>query len=80
MRRRLTILSASVALATLILWVATGAHRGFSKTSVAVEKTDEITGLVYREYERQLVVGVEVLGLGLGVSAVLFGASRFFRR
>jgi hypothetical protein len=64
---------------TMAVWVVTGASRGFTKTSVAVEKTDEITGLTYRDYERRFVAGVELLGLGLGVSAALFGASRIGR-
>ena len=79
MRRWLTMLSAFVAVVTVTVWVATGANRGFTKTSVAVEKTDEVTGLTYRDYEHRFVAGVELLGLGLGLSAVLFGGSRLCR-
>lgn len=77
MRRKLNIIAIVIALATLTVWVATGADRGFSKTSVAVERTDDVTGLTYRDYERRFVAGVDILGVGLGVSALLFGASRF---
>lgn len=80
MRRSLTLLSMVVAVASLTLWLATGAARGFTKTSVPVEKTDEVTGLTYREYERRFVAGVDVLGAGLGAAALLFGASRFCGR
>ena len=79
MRRWLGVIAAFVAVVTVAFWVATGASRGFTKTTVAVEKTDEVTGLTYRDYERRFVAGVEILGLGLGLSAVLFGASRLCR-
>jgi len=79
MTRWLAVLAALLAVVTVTVWVTTGASRGFTKTSVAVEKTDEITGLTYREYERRFVAGVELLGLGLVLSAALFGVSRFCR-
>ncbi|MCZ7639086.1 MAG: hypothetical protein M5U12_25370 [Verrucomicrobia bacterium] len=65
MKRWLQLLAALLALGTLTFWLATGAHRGWTRTSVAVEKTDEITGLTYREYESRFVPGVDVLGAGL---------------
>jgi hypothetical protein len=79
MRRWLAVLAALLAVVTVTVWVITGASRGFTKTSVAVEKTDEITGLTYREYERRFVAGAELLALGLGLSAALVGVSRFCR-
>jgi len=68
-----------LAVATLAVWLVTGAHRGFTQTSVAVDKTDEVTGLSYREYEPRFVAGVDVLGLGLGAALALFLLSRFCR-
>jgi hypothetical protein len=79
MRRWLVRTALLFAVATLATWLATGAHRGFTQTSVAVEKTDEVTGLTYREYQPRFVAGVEVLGLGLGAALALFGVSRLCR-
>lgn len=81
MRLRRWFLGAAVllAVATLAVWLVTGAHRGFTQTSVAVEKTDEVTGLSYREYEPRFVAGVEVLGAGLGAALLLLGLSRLCR-
>lgn len=64
-------LAAGLAAVTLIGWLAGGAHRGWTKTSVPVEKTDEITGLTYREYERRFQPGVDLVACGLAVAALL---------
>jgi hypothetical protein len=45
--------------------MATGAHRGWTKTQVATITVDEITGIAGRSYEKQFVAGVEFLGAGL---------------
>jgi hypothetical protein len=60
---------------TPVAWWWTGAHRGWTQTSVAIEKEDEVTGLTYREYERRLVIGVEWLAVGMGGGLVLGAAS-----
>lgn len=67
---------AAVALAglTLLVWLGGGAHRGWTQTSVPVEKTDEVTGLTYREYQPRFRPGVDFLGAGLLAAAVLGGA------
>ncbi len=64
-------LAAGLAAVTLIVWLAGGAHRGWTKTSVPVEKTDEVTGLTYREYEPRFQPGVDLLAAGLAIAAVL---------
>ena len=80
MKRVLKTSAVLVALGTLTLWLATGAHRGWTKTSVAVEKTDEVTGLTYQEYEKRFVAGVEILAAGLAVASTLGVASCFLGR
>lgn len=47
---------------------------------VPVEKTDDITGIAYVEYEERFVPGIEFLGTSVVASASLFGASFLFRR
>lgn len=48
-----------IALGVCGWWASKGAHVGWTKTSVAVEKIDEITEIPYVEYEDRLVPGVE---------------------
>ena len=68
-------------LATLFLvatcgaWLLGGAHSGWTRTSLPVEKTDEITGLTYREYERRFQPGVDFLAAGVVIAAGLGGIS-----
>lgn len=50
--------------ATLCTWVLLGAHRGWTKTSVAVERTDEVTGIVYPEVQNRFVPGVDFVAAG----------------
>lgn len=63
-------------LATVLVWGATGAHLGWTKTSVVVMQHDDITGIDYPSRKPGFVAGVEVLAVGLGLSAsfVVFGA------
>ena len=62
------------------LWLATGAHRGWTQTSVVEMKRDEITGLDYPVRRAAFVAGVEIPALALVVAAGLFGASQLARR
>lgn len=72
-----------VAVAALIgggtWWLAAGANRGWTKTSVPVVQVDEVTGLESRIYERRLMPGVEVLGAFLA-AAGLAGAGSLVMR
>ena len=67
-------------LATVGVWVATGAHRGWTQTSKVVVQHDEITGIDFPVREKTFVAGVEVLALGAGLSAALAIAARITRR
>jgi hypothetical protein len=80
MKRFLRASAILAAAGSLALWLATGAHRGWTKTSVAVEKTDEVTGLTYADYEKRFVAGVEILAAGLAVASALGVASCFLGR
>ena len=71
MRATFLVLGFLVALAGLLAWWAGGARRGWTKTSVAVEKVDDITGIAYREYEKKFVPGLEFLVGGTVGGAVL---------
>jgi len=80
MRATFLILALLAALAGLIPWVAGGASRGWTKTSVAVEKVDEITGIAYREYQKKFVPGVEFPAVGIAAGAVLAAAGFLLAR
>ena len=72
-------LAVMVALSALAVWLATGAHRGWSKTSVAIKKTDEVTGITYNDYQKQFVAGVDFLGVALLGAGVLMATSFLLR-
>lgn len=73
---------AALALAalTVITWLATGAHRGWTQTSVPIEKVDEVTGLTWREYQKRFRPGVDFLAAGLAASGLLAGLGWFLGR
>jgi hypothetical protein len=75
----LNTLACLIALATLAVWVATGAHRGWTQTTVTVMETDEVTGLQYPVPHKKFVMGVELLGLGLAAAATMSGIALFVK-
>ena len=62
-----------VILAGVSWWALKGAHTGWTKTSVAIEKIDEITEIPYVEYEKRLVPGIEFPTAFTGVGVALMG-------
>jgi hypothetical protein len=56
-------------------WVLEGSNRGWTKTSVATMKTDEITGIEYPVWKEKFVPGVDFLAAGSGLSLVLLAVS-----
>ena len=79
MKRALRILALVIALAAAGTWLATGANRGWTKTSVAKKTVDEVTGLEGITYEKHFVPGLDLLGAALLGAGVLAGASLIFR-
>jgi hypothetical protein len=80
MKRTMRLLALVVALAAAGTWLATGANRGWTKTSVAKKTVDEVTGLEGITYEKRFVAGVDFLVVGLAGAGLLAGASLFFRK
>ena len=69
-----------VVLAAVAVWLATGANRGWTKTSVPVKTLDEVTGIEGISYQKKFQPGVDFLGAAFGGAALLAGASFFFRK
>ena len=80
MRKALRLLALVVVLAAAGTWLATGASRGWTKTSVPKKSLDEVTGLEGITYEKRFVPGLDLLGAALLGAGVLAGASFFFRK
>lgn len=80
MKRLLQLLAVLILLAAGMTWLATGANRGWTKTSVAVKTLDEVTGIEGITYKKQFLPGVDFLGAALGGAALLAGASFLFRK
>ena len=70
--------AAILVLAAAGMWLAMGANRGWSKTSVPVKRTDEITGITVDDYQKHFVPGIDFLGVALLGSGILAGASFLF--
>jgi hypothetical protein len=80
MKKFLQLLAVLMLLAAGTTWLATGANRGWTKTSVPVKTLDEVTGIEGITYQKKFLPGVDFLGAAFGGAALLAGASLFFRR
>jgi hypothetical protein len=80
MKRLLQILAAAIVLGGLVTWLALGANRGWTKTSVPVTAVDEITGIESTSYEDRFVPGVDFLGGAVLTGGLLAGLSLLFSR
>jgi hypothetical protein len=78
MKRALKVMGVVLATAAGVLWLATGANRGWTRTSVAVRTVDEVTGIEGISYRKQFVPGLDFLGSALLGAGLLAGASLFF--
>jgi hypothetical protein len=79
--RRVCQFGALVLLVTsLIWWLAAGAHRGWTQTSVPVKTLDEVTGIEGVDYQKRFVPGVDLLALAALVSGTLAGLSLLVRK
>jgi hypothetical protein len=71
--------AAILILASAGMWLAAGANLGWTKTSVPVKRTDEVTGITVDDYQKRFVPGIDFLGAALLGSGILAGASFLFR-
>jgi TRAP-type C4-dicarboxylate transport system permease small subunit len=78
-KKTLRILAVVLVLAFAGFWLASGANRGWTKTSVPVKTLDEVTGIEGITYENKFVPGVDFLAVGTGAAVLLTGVSFLFR-
>jgi hypothetical protein len=71
--------AAILILAAAGMWLVTGANRGWTKTSIPVKRTDEVTGITVDDYQKRFVPGIDFLGAALLGSGILAGVSFLFR-
>jgi hypothetical protein len=79
MRRVLQFIAVAVVIGAVAVWAATGANRGWTKTSVPKKTLDEVTGIEGITYEKQFLPGVDFLGAALLGAGILTGVSFLFR-
>jgi len=73
-------MAAFVAALTLSVWLVTGAHTGWTRTTVTIMKIDPITEIEYPETRKEFVAGVDVVAAGMALSFLLLGASLLFKQ
>lgn len=78
MKRTLQILALTLAAGGGATWLVTGAHRGWTQTSIPVVTLDEVTGIEATAYEPGFVAGVDFLGAALlGATLLIAGSFAF---
>ncbi|TLD70751.1 hypothetical protein FEM03_10600 [Phragmitibacter flavus] len=77
MRPILFLLSALIATGSTLFWFLKGAHLGWTRTTVQVDKYDEILELTYPTFEDRFLPGIDFLAAALIASLVLFSISLF---
>ncbi len=80
MKNILRLFAVIIVLAAGVTWFATGANRGWTKTSIPVKTLDTVTGIEGVTYEKRFVPGLDFLGAALLFALVLGGVSFVFRR
>ncbi|MDP2363931.1 MAG: hypothetical protein Q8M94_09205 [Ignavibacteria bacterium] len=65
--------------AAIVVWLGYGTEI-FTKTQVIVEKTDELFGTTYKEFEDKFVLGLDYTGAFSFAVFVITGVIAFFQR
>ncbi|TAG27454.1 MAG: hypothetical protein EAZ36_06750, partial [Verrucomicrobia bacterium] len=69
-----------VALFVFCFWAAKGYHAGWTQNEVPVKDVDPITEIEFIRYEKRFVPGLDYLGGGIFVGAVIFAVTFLGRR
>ena len=80
MRNAFRVLGGLIAVVVVAVWVALGANRGWTKTTTTEMLKDPVTEIEYPgPPQKKFLPGVEVLGAGLALGAVLVITSFFLK-
>ena len=79
MKSALRLLALAILLAAIGYWFATGANRGWTKTSVPIKTVDDVTGIEGVTYQKKFIPGVEFLAAAGAASVLCVGLSFLFR-
>ena len=80
MRNAFRVLGVVTAVTVVAVWLASGANRGWTKTTTSEMLKDPVTEIEYPgPPQKKFSPGVEVLGSGLALSIVLVNASFFIK-
>jgi len=77
MKSGLRWLAMAVVLVALAMWAVQGASRGWTKTSVPVKITDEVTGIEAVTYQKKFVPGLDFLAASAAAAGLLAGVAFF---
>jgi hypothetical protein len=80
MKRILQLMAVLVLLVAGATWLAKGANRGWTKTSVVVKTLDPVTDIEGITYQKKFLPGLDFLGGSALVAGLLGGTSLFFRK
>ena len=80
MKRILQLMAVLVLLVAGTTWLATGANRGWTKTSVIVKTLDPVTEIEGITYQKKFLPGVDFLAGSALLAGVLGTTSLFFRK
>jgi hypothetical protein len=80
MRHALQGLALGLALLAGVVWLTTGAHRGWTQTTAPKKTVDDVTGIEGITYEQHFVMGLDLLGGAWLGSMVLAGVSFLDRK
>lgn len=78
-QKRTFVLGLSLIIIVLLIWVAFGMEI-FTKTQVLVEKTDELFGTTYKEFEDKFILGLDYTIAISAFLAVITGVIIFLQR
>lgn len=78
-QKRTFVIGLSLIIIVLLIWVAFGMEI-FTKTQVIVEKTDELLGTTYKEFEDKFILGLDYTAVISALIAAITGVVIFFQR
>lgn len=78
-QKRTFVIGLSLIIIVLLIWAAFGMEI-FTKTQVIVEKTDELFGTTYKEFEDKFILGLDYTAAISAFLAAITGVMIFLQR